>query len=204
MLDNCVTLKKQLNYFEFIREVKGWFSQSYEHSLFTQHFQPFEVVPLEVAMEIRRHFSNGEKERAARRARKIVASLLDQGAHEISIAGNGNTIKTDPILGADSDTDRQILEFALSMVKTCWSVAIVATDDGGILYDSVKLRKAGEPLFCHTKERWEEIGQIHQFLGELIGCTPSPPVMNFPISKDWWQKPYSGKRPDNLFKNDFF
>ncbi len=152
------------DHFHFFRVVDRKYGKP-EYSRPTDHFTISEFVPLDVVKEVRKHFDDPEKMQAAKRARKIIARLIERGAAEINLEGICPA-STGSSLGADSETDRRLLGLALSMVTNGWSCAIVATDDGGILYDAVWLKKAGNPVHCHTKERWPE---LHQFLANLVG-----------------------------------
>jgi hypothetical protein len=158
-----------LNHIEFRRETKGWFSVNSERTKFSDHFCIEEIVPIEVANEIYKHFSNPDKEMVARSARKKVAALIESGAKEVCLSGVDVSNATNSVLGADSQTDRKQIAYALSMVEKSWDLAIIATDDGGILYDIVKLCKEGKPIRCHTKERRDEFASVATYLAEIIG-----------------------------------
>jgi hypothetical protein len=60
-----------------------------------------------------------------------------------------------------------ILGYADQLVGDGYDLVIVATDDGGILIDSVMLARAGRPIFCLTKERHSE---LRERLRVLLGA----------------------------------
>jgi hypothetical protein len=133
------------------------------------YFAAVEVVPVEVSSEIRRHFDNGEKEQLAKQARKRVARLVEHGAEEPKLPAAAQGVGGGSALSADSDIDRRLIRYAVEKVGSQWQIAVVATDDGGILYDLVKFRKTQTPVFCHTKERWRE---LIEYFGNMIGLEP--------------------------------
>lgn len=166
---NVRELVYALNGIEFRRETKGWFSVKSEKTEFSDHFCIDEIIPIEVTNEIYKHFSNPDKEMAARSARKKVAALIESGAKEVCLSGVDVSNATNSVLGADSLTDRKQIAYALSMVEKSWDLAIIATDDGGILYDIVKLCKEGKPIRCYTKEREYEFYSVAPYLAKMIG-----------------------------------
>jgi hypothetical protein len=163
----------QESVFLFRREgvSRGWFSKKTEaviRSSFFDEFQIVEVLPTEVGSEICGHFDDEEKMKPAKKARKIVAELLARGAREICLRDKQCSVESTGELGADSEVDRLILGYALAMVESKqWCLSIIATDDGGVLYDSVKWWAAGRKVWCHTKER-RDFEQVMQYLAEVL------------------------------------
>jgi hypothetical protein len=129
-----------------------------------------EVVPLEVLCEIRRHFDNVEKQQAAKVARKRVAVLVERGAVESVLGGAEGTVPSNSLMGADSRTDKLIVAYAVSMVQQKrWSYAIIATDDGGIMYDAVKVGKGGRGVGYFAKEQWPDVLPLCRTLLKTVG-----------------------------------
>jgi hypothetical protein len=124
-------------------------------------------IPSEVVKEIAKHFSSPEKEQMARRARKVLASLLEQGGSEVNLCTVAKPYVSGHSLGADSPTDQLILGYADQLIGDGYDLVIVATDDGGILIDAVMLARAGRPIFCLTKERHSE---LRERLRVLLGA----------------------------------
>jgi len=130
-------------------------------------FQIDNFIPSEVCKEIANHFSSAEKEQIARRARKFVASLLEQGVREIELHTLAKPHVSGHPLGADSPTDQLILGYAISLVNSNYDFVIIASEDGGILFDAIQLALAGHPVFCLNKERHTKLEeQLHIVLGD--------------------------------------
>ncbi len=69
-------------------------------------------------------------------------------------------------LWADSSTDQLILGFPYQLVGAGYDLVIVATDDGGILTDSVMITRSGRSVICLTKERHNELRErLRMLLG---------------------------------------
>ncbi len=153
------------------RVVRGWFwAEHEEYTPLGDVCALVEVVPHEVVQEIHRHFTNPEKDKLAKKARKRVANLVDRGAKELTLGDVVTPAEVSTLLGADSRTDKLLLGYAAEMVAASWSYAIIATDDGGVLYDCVNMNKAGMPIHCHTKERWPQTQiDLRLRLAEVIG-----------------------------------
>ena len=149
--------------------VKGWLNQRVEYTSLGDRCALVEVVPHEVVREIHQHFTNPEKDKLAKKARKRVANLVDRGAKELTLGDVVKPAEVATLLGADSPTDKLLLGYAAEMVAASWCYAIIATDDGGILYDCVKMNQAGMPIHCHTKERWGHTEGLIYRLPEIIG-----------------------------------
>ena len=142
------------------------------------HFTIERIVPEEVIDEIAGHFKRSDKEQPARHARKVVAQLIQEGAREIALSA----VPLRPIvpskLGADSETDQCLIAYALHRLDQGgpdrWQVGFIATDDGGIMYDVVKLRQQGKPIFCWSKEgdSHSSRDQAHELLAQLAKRTP--------------------------------
>lgn len=113
-----------------------------------QDFKVVEFVPNEVAQEISRHIkdkvaSDVEKRLRASDARQRVAELIDAGAEEPSL-DNLEEPTSDPLLRADSPTDRKLLDFVQHLAQSGnFAFVFLATNDGGIMYDLAHLRKNG-------------------------------------------------------------
>jgi hypothetical protein len=170
MLPRFVSLKDVIEIMEF--RPKGgpqFMLPTYEYRQGKELFSVTEIVPLEVIAEIRRHFENDEKEQAARQARKRIATLIENGAEEVELPPLTDVTAKGDVLGADSETDKRLIEYAKAKAKDSWNLSVVATDDGGILYDIVKLRKTGTPICCHTKERWKELLECFAEVAGLEG-----------------------------------
>jgi len=160
MLDKCLDIKLLVGIAGCWKEKRNWYGRiDRESSDATRLISVVQVVPKPVAEEIRGHFKDEEKHKSARRARKRVASIVERGGLEIDVA-NVVPASSDAILGADSETDRRVIAYAIQMVRTDWSAAVVATDDGGILYDMVKLRKDGIPVFGFANDRVRQFGEF--------------------------------------------
>lgn len=151
----------------FKRRREGSWFRSETHETFAAEalFRVVRVVPDLVVSEIRRHFSDPEKEQRAKRARKVVAGLLEQGAQQVTLSGIVTNRTGDSLLSADSPTDKKLLAFALQQAGADWDHVVMVTDDGGILYDMVNLRTAGKPLYCYTKEAERKPGFYDYFNG---------------------------------------
>ena len=164
---------------EYQPEQTSWLfpaQPTYEVFRWGELFEFVEIIPTEAETELSNLFAHPEKQKSARRARKDVVSMIRNGATEVSLAESCRdrqafmTAKTS--LGADSSTDRLILAYALSMIQNReWCAALVATDDGGILYDALKLQKAGKRVWCFTKDYdpcWESsCGNLEDALADL-------------------------------------
>ncbi len=124
------------------------------------------IIPDEVKREIERHFNTPEKEQVAKRARKNCAKIMGIAGY---IEIDDRDIPRCPFsmrhLGADSRTDRKLIDLAWHLVdkdKECF--VYVATLDGGMqaelafLFSQYKL-----PIFCPAN-----IDQFRKF----IGCPP--------------------------------
>jgi hypothetical protein len=110
-------------------------------------------VPKEVTEELKSHFANESKTAAAKSARKLFAEIVDRGCEEPSLADVVPEI-IDGVMGSDSPTDRKLVAFAKSLAASGkFEAVIVATDDGGILTDVVRLKREGAAVECLTKER---------------------------------------------------
>lgn len=106
-------------------------------------------VPHEVKFELNSHFQNPEKHEAARRGRRFIAERLMRNTayEEISLAAIAETQDTDSLLGPDSPTDKKLLAVALTMASSHnFNVVSVATQDGGILYEIERRRRAQSSL----------------------------------------------------------
>lgn len=137
-------------------------------------------VPEEVQEELERHRTGPDerKRHAASGARKIVAQLkglpLPQHRFEGTRADTGARaapaqVAQPPasILGADSRTDRLLVAVARRAVESGgFLLAIVATDDGGILNDVVDLRTGtGLPVYAASGPR--DLLQSEAFLDRV-------------------------------------
>jgi hypothetical protein len=133
-----------------------------------ESFAFHEFIPFEVVLEVCNHISSQTKDQLGRKARKIFADILEQGGSEVNLTSTVQPYVSKHPLGADSKTDQLILGYALE-IENQYDLVIIATDDGGILYDAVKLTVSGKKIFCLTKERHEQFKKI---LCDLI-CLPN-------------------------------
>jgi hypothetical protein len=129
------------------------------------------IIPDEVKREIEKLFDDPHKEQVAKRARKNCALFMGfEGYIEIA----AKDIPPCPFslrhLGADSKTDRKLIDLAWYLVdkdKECF--VYVATLDGGvqaelaILFSQHKL-----PIFCPAN-----IDQFRKYIGCPSDCLPN-------------------------------
>lgn len=103
------------------------------------------ILPIEVKLELRKHFDNPEKEQIARHARTALANHLVRAAsyEEVDLAHVAIPADFDQILGPDSQTDKRILAFALSLLENTTVGVAIATKDGGIIYEIERRKRNG-------------------------------------------------------------
>lgn len=65
---------------------------------------------------------------------------------EVSLADQAFPPDCDTCLGPDSPTDKRILGFALSLSGSSSSPVAIATQDGGLIYEIEKRKRAGGVL----------------------------------------------------------
>jgi hypothetical protein len=108
-------------------------------------------IPDIVLNEVVNHFGT-EKDSLARVARKRIAQLVEKSA-EIENLDDLAPIERVDSLSADSETDRKIINYALTRSDDHRFVCVLlATDDGGIMYDVARYRRTGVRIACLTKE----------------------------------------------------
>lgn len=109
-------------------------------------------IPTQVIRELSNHFKDSEKEIKARSGRKKINILKrDFGAEEVDISGV-EPYKSSSVIGSDSLVDRQIVGYALKMLEGDYQFVVIATEDGGIQYDIIELRKSGYKIYSSDEE----------------------------------------------------
>jgi len=109
------------------------------------------LIPDIVIDEVVRHFGT-DKDEPARIARKRIAQLTERLASIESLREVTPEDQFDA-MSADSVTDRRIIAFAKKLGDSNENVCVlVATDDGGIMYDVARHRRAGARLASLSKE----------------------------------------------------
>jgi len=105
-------------------------------------------IPKQVISELYNHFDNPDKVIKAKKARKLIIELKGMGAKEIDLSETPLYTSTSKI-GADSKVDRQILGFAISKLEgdNKYDWVVVATEDGGIMYDIQELSNQGYNIY---------------------------------------------------------
>lgn len=134
-------------------------------------------VPLEVSEELAGHFDQdpapqSEQDKAARSGRKRLVQLVSQsGCREprLSELELPEVVFESP-LGADSPVDRNLIRLAVMLARNeKYRLVILATDDGGIMYDVAKLhRQQREPLCCISRPDDPEEGRQLYTLLEVV------------------------------------
>ena len=109
------------------------------------------IIPLQVKREIQSHFGDPEKNTKARRSRNFLAQLLaDERSREFDLKASKASPLLDQELGPDSQTDKQIVFYALNCAQS-GNACFVATLDGGIRMEIVKQRRKTKlPIFCQS------------------------------------------------------
>jgi hypothetical protein len=149
-----------------------------------------EFVPDEVTRELARHLEDEEKAPPARAARKRVAELIDGGAQEPAIAGLAE-VKLGNALGCDSKVDAKLLSFVQQLASSGqYALVYLATDDGGLMNDVVRLKKTGLNVRYVTKDnlltfageiselcRWEQQRRKQNEKRVMVGFAITPTAM---------------------------
>jgi hypothetical protein len=121
------------------------------------------LIPDEVKREIEKQIDSPEKEQVAKRARKNCAQFMGiEGYVEIETKDIPRCPFSMRHLGADSKTDRKLIDLAWHLVdkdKECF--VYVATLDGGIQAElAILFSQHKLPIFCPAN-----IEQFRKFIG---------------------------------------
>ena len=136
-----------------------------EYFYFADHFLKAEVIPYEVLQEIQTHFSNPEKSKSAKQARGRVIEMVKEGVDEVDLSGVSVSRESKSIIGADSVTDRKLIAYALFKLDNGWDYALIVTNDGGIVYDVLKLNQQGRKITTYPFEESEFFLQLTDLMG---------------------------------------
>ena len=142
----CIVLDTSFLMLERTPDIWEWLSSCPRRGLETVY-----SIPSVVIAEVARHFGT-DKDQPARVARKRIAQLVGKSA-EIEQVDHIPSIERADAMSADSDADRQIISLASAKADDNQFLAVIlATDDGGIMYDVAKLRRAGKRITFVSKE----------------------------------------------------
>ena len=136
-----------------------------EYFYLADHFLKAEVIPYEVLQEIQTHFSNPEKSKSAKQARGRVIEMVKEGVDEVDLSGVSVSRESKSIIGADSVTDRKLIAYALFKLDNGWDYALIVTNDGGIVYDVLKLNQQGRKITTYPFEESEFFLQVTDLMG---------------------------------------
>lgn len=161
-------------YDEMSKNEQKWVDDNFRD--FEKHCSRIEIdsfVPVEVEEEIRSLLQSKDAGAAAASARKKVARLVEKHSviepilHEMKLS----EFDPDPSLGTESSTGRLLMAFAMSLRESrAYTFVIIATDDGGMMYDVAHLAEPGGPgpgVVCVSDPHDPE--QISSFL-ELLSA----------------------------------
>jgi len=122
-------------------------------------------VPTEVEADIRRLSDDPAREQAANRARKRIASFLEAGCKEVRLQDVAEPLSLDETTGAAGDVAQRIVGLARKLVQQGrYAAVFVASEDGGILSDVVRLRKKHDlPIYGVAQDRFQKSLQtVHE------------------------------------------
>jgi hypothetical protein len=156
----CIVLDTSFLMLERTPTAWEWLRSCSKHDVSTVY-----SIPNIAVIEVARHFET-EKDQPARVARKRIAQLVESSA-KIENLDHVRPIERTDAMSADSDTDRRIISFALAKAdEQQFACVLLATDDGGIMYDIARFRRAGKRIACLTKESTTE--DIFEFVCSWI------------------------------------
>lgn len=159
-IELCVVFDASFLMLERMPPAWDWLSTCANYDLLTAY-----SIPNTAVSDVARCFGT-EKDKRARAARKRIAQLIEKSA-EIEALDHISPIEIADAMSAESITDRQIINFALAKAtQNNYMCVLLATDDGGMMYDVARFSRGGARITCLTEESSVEV--IREFICRWI------------------------------------